>query len=274
MRVRSLSHSRPAIVWGTQPALAAGYPGRLRAAVISDIHANLPALEAVLEGIEATAAEEIWCLGDVVGYGAQPDECADLVRERCAVCLVGNHDLAVLGALDLGAFSESAAEAVRWTQASATAQTLEFLRELEPAGERQEIGLFHASPRDPVWEYVLSVEQAEECLDAQRQRLGLIGHSHTALFFTRPESGERDETRGEQASDGKRLDVSGGSWLLNPGSVGQPRDGDPRAAWLELDTEAQTARFHRASYDVDQAARSIAAAGLPTHLAGRLYAGR
>jgi predicted phosphodiesterase len=245
----------------------------VRIAAISDVHANLPALESTLEAIDAASIEEIWCLGDVVGYGVEPDACADLVRERCAVCLVGNHDLAVLGALDVASFSEAAAEAVRWTQDNVAERTLEFLRELEPSGERGGIGLFHASPRDPVWEYVLSAEQAGAGMDASSSRIGLIGHSHVALFFVRPEGGGEEETRGAQASDGALLDLSRGGWLLNPGSVGQPRDGDPRSAWLELDVDAETACFHRIPYEIERAAAPIAAAGLPGRLADRLYTG-
>jgi diadenosine tetraphosphatase ApaH/serine/threonine PP2A family protein phosphatase len=247
----------------------------LRAAVISDVHSNQPALESVLAAIDEAAVDEVWCLGDVVGYGAQPDACAELIRERCDVCLVGNHDLAVLDALDISSFSETAATAVEWTRENASAGTIDFLRGLEPVGEREGIGLFHASPRDPVWEYVLSTEQAEDGLDAQPQRIGLIGHSHVALFFTRPE-GERSsgETQGAQAGEGALLSLASGAWLINPGSVGQPRDGDPRAAWLELDAEDGTARFHRTSYDVATAAETILAAGLPSQLAERLAAGR
>lgn len=242
--------------------------------VISDIHSNRPALEAVLKAIDNTEVEEIWCLGDVVGYGSEPDACADLVRKRCEVCLVGNHDLAVLGALDVSAFSETAAAAVAWTQEQAAERTFEFLRELEPAGERKGFALFHASPRDPVWEYVLSIEQAEACLASQPQRISLIGHSHVSLFFTGPDETEsQGEVRGAQTSDGALLDLGSGAWLLNPGSVGQPRDGDPRAAWLELDTEGETARYHRVVYDIDHAAEPIAAAGLPKQLGDRLYTG-
>lgn len=246
----------------------------VRIAAITDVHANLPALEAALASIEAASIEEIWCLGDVVGYGVEPDACADLVRERCAVCLVGNHDLAVLGALDIDSFSEAAAAAVRWTQDNVAERTVEFLRELDPSGERGGIGLFHASPRDPVWEYVLSAEQADAGMDASPSRIGLIGHSHVALFFVRPEGGNGEETRGAQAGDGTLLDLSQGSWLLNAGSVGQPRDGDPRAAWLELDVEAETACFHRVPYEIERAAAPIAAAGLPSRLADRLYTGQ
>jgi len=245
----------------------------VRLAAISDIHANLPALEAVLGAIDAAGVEEVWCLGDVIGYGAEPDACAELVRDRCSFCLVGNHDLAVLGALDAAAFSEAAAEAVRWTRRTVTERTLEMLRELEPAGRREGFALFHASPRDPVWEYVLSAEQADACLDAQPERVALIGHSHVALFFARSLA-RPGEVRGAQAGDDTLLDLGTGSWLVNPGSVGQPRDGDPRAAWLELDSAAATARFHRVGYDVERAAASIAAAGLPQRLANRLHVGQ
>ncbi len=243
----------------------------MRAAVITDIHSNLPALEAVLKATEKAGVEQVWCLGDVVGYGAHPDACTDLVRERCDLCLVGNHDLAVLGGLDIARFSETAAEAVEWTRANVADRTLEFLRDLESAGAREGIGLFHASPRDSIWEYVLSIEGADGCMDVQEERIALIGHSHVSLFFTRPESGD---TRGAQMGDGDLLDLSHGTWLINPGSAGQPRDGDPRAAWLEVDTEERTARFHRVGYDVDRAAAAIVAAGLPDRLAERLHVGQ
>lgn len=246
----------------------------MRVATISDVHANLPALEAVLEAIDAAGVEEIWCLGDVLGYGVEPDACADLVRERCDVCLAGNHDLAVLGGLDIASFSEAAAVAVEWTRANVAERTLEFLRDLEPSCERAGFGLFHASPRDPVWEYVLSSEQADAGMDANPQRIGLIGHSHVALFFSRPDAKEQGETRGAEAGDGTLLDLGSGSWLVNPGSVGQPRDGDPRAAWLALDTEAGTARFHRVAYEIERAAEPIVAAGLPSRLANRLHTGQ
>jgi diadenosine tetraphosphatase ApaH/serine/threonine PP2A family protein phosphatase len=244
----------------------------MRAAVITDIHSNRPALEAVLDAIAGAGVGEIWCLGDVVGYGAEPDRCTEIVKERCDLCLVGNHDLAVLGQLDVTAFSPAAAEAVTWTQANAHSSTLDFLRELSPAGERADVGLFHASPRDPVWEYVLSVEQASDCLDLQPQRVALIGHSHVALFFSR--AGGNGDVRGVQALDGAGLDLADGRWLVNPGSVGQPRDGDPRAAWLELDTDEWTARYHRVEYEIDLAANAIAEADLPKHLGDRLYVGQ
>jgi len=244
----------------------------MRVAVISDIHSNLPALRATLEEIDRDPPEEIWCLGDVVGYGAQPDECAEIVRERCDVCLVGNHDLAVLGELDISSFSAAAADAVRWTRENFAESTGEFLAGLGPAGERSGVGLFHASPRDPVWEYVLTLEQAKDCLDLQPQRLALIGHSHVALYFT--DTGHGVPVRGAQATDGASLDLAEGGWLVNPGSVGQPRDGDKRAAWLELETDDWSAKFHRVTYDIDAAAAAIVSAGLPKHLGDRLYVGQ
>ena len=249
----------------------------MRAAVITDIHSNRPALDAVLEAIAEVDVAEIWCLGDVVGYGADPDACTEIVKDRCDVCLVGNHDLAVLGELDVSAFSAAAADAVTWTQGNAKESTLEFLRALSPAGERADVGLFHASPRDPVWEYVLSIEQASDCLELQPQRVALIGHSHVALYFSGPDGDEPGDVRGVQAIDGAGLEVGAGRWLINPGSVGQPRDGDPRAAWLELDTgdaDEWAVVYHRVPYDVDRAAEPIIDAGLPRHLAERLYLGQ
>ena len=141
--------------------------------------------------------------------------------------------------------------------------------------EREGIGLFHASPRDPIWEYVLSIDQAEAGLDAQPERISLVGHSHVSLFFTRPPStGRRSFATGAQSNDGDLLDLAEGEWLLNPGSVGQPRDGDPRAAWLELDTDEWTARYHRVTYDAAAAGAAILEAGLPSALAERLQIGR
>jgi diadenosine tetraphosphatase ApaH/serine/threonine PP2A family protein phosphatase len=229
----------------------------MRVAIVSDIHGNRPAFEAVL--------------GDLVGYGAEPDACVQLAREHADLCLVGNHDLAVRGDLPLTEFSRGAALAAEWTKTHMKQSNLDFLGELEPADVNQVVGLYHASPRDPVWEYVLSSLQADLCLDAQRHRVCLIGHSHVALAFGRDED---QPTAGEIRAAGTELDVSSGEWLLNPGSVGQPRDGDPRAAWLELDTDAWMARWKRVPYDIGVAAAAIRAADLPESLADRLQYGQ
>jgi diadenosine tetraphosphatase ApaH/serine/threonine PP2A family protein phosphatase len=246
----------------------------LRAAVLSDIHANRQALEAVLAAVEEAEVDQVWCLGDLVGYGADPDACVALARERCSLCLVGNHDLALLGALDVSTFSEAAAAAVAWSREQVSEGTIEFLATLEPAASQNGVGLAHASPRDPVWEYVLSTDQAEAGLDAQEERVGLIGHSHIALYFMRAPGSRRGYAQGAQAGDGNEIEIAEGEWLLNPGSVGQPRDGDSRAAWLELDTESWRVRYHRVPYDIEGAAAAIRAAGLPDVLAERLEVGR
>jgi predicted phosphodiesterase len=251
----------------------------MQAAVISDIHGNLPALEAVLADINETGAEEIWCLGDVVGYGASPTECTTKVRETCETVLVGNHDLAVLGELDTSTFSGAASAAVEWTQAEIDPDALAWLGTLSPSATDKPAALYHASPRDPVWEYVLWPDQAADCIAVQDKRVSLIGHSHVALFFSVPDEQDRregpaNEARGWQAGAGTRLEITHGRWLINPGSVGQPRDGDPRAAWLELDTESWEATYHRVGYDIDRAAEAIEATDLPPHLAKRLYVGR
>jgi diadenosine tetraphosphatase ApaH/serine/threonine PP2A family protein phosphatase len=240
-------------------------------ALLSDVHGNLPAFEAVLADVEAGEAAEIWCLGDLVGYGAQPDECVALAREHCDLCLAGNHDMVVTGDLDIGDFSTSAAAAARWTREKIGAEALAFLRGLRPSDAGREIGLYHASPRDPVWEYVLSSWQADECMDLMDARVGAIGHSHVALWFHRSAEGQ---VEGAPAGAGLEHDLSEGEWLLNPGGVGQPRDGDPRAAWLLLDTEEWSARWRRVEYPIDEAARAIREAGLPNVLAERLYSGQ
>jgi diadenosine tetraphosphatase ApaH/serine/threonine PP2A family protein phosphatase len=243
----------------------------MQVAIVSDIHGNRHAFEAVLEDVASGPAVEVWCLGDVVGYGADPNDCCELAREHCGVVLSGNHDLAVTGELSLDEFSRGAAIAARWTQEVLDPGHLEWLATLRPEGEERGVGLFHASPRDPIWEYVLSTLLAELCLDRQDHRVCLIGHSHVALSFTRPEG---STTTGEARRGGDKEPIGAGEWLINPGSVGQPRDGDRRAAWLLLDTATWTATWNRTEYDVAGAASAIRAARLPDSLAERLEYGQ
>jgi diadenosine tetraphosphatase ApaH/serine/threonine PP2A family protein phosphatase len=243
----------------------------LRIAVLTDIHANRQALEAVLAEIDAAEMDAIWCLGDLVGYGGDPDACVELIRERASICLAGNHDLAVTGALSLDDFSDAARKAAQWTRGRILDETREFLESLAPANEDQEVSLYHGSPRDPVWEYVLSPLQAELSFQVQRHRICIVGHTHVALAYHRPEGGD---TSGETRHADDELDLNSGYWLVNPGSVGQPRDGDPRAAWLELDTVGLTAAYRRTDYDIDGAAWAIRAARLPHSLADRLSHGQ
>ena len=242
-----------------------------RIALISDIHGNLPALEAVLAAVEEQRADAIWCLGDLVGYGAQPNECVDLTAGAVEICLIGNHDLVVIDRLDISDFSANAAVAAEWTREQLTPEARQYLEKLEPKDEGHAIGLFHGSPRDPVWEYVLSSMAADDCIDTMDARVGAVGHSHVALAFWR--KGEAP-TAGAQSEEGASLDISEDRWLVNPGSVGQPRDGDPRASWLMLDLGSCEATWHRTEYDIDQASDAIRAAGLPKQLAERLYYGQ
>jgi diadenosine tetraphosphatase ApaH/serine/threonine PP2A family protein phosphatase len=242
-----------------------------RVALLSDVHGNLPAFEAVLEDIGRAGVDARWCLGDLVGYGAQPDQCVALAAAECDLCLVGNHDLVVLGKLDVREFSANAATAAEWTREHIASDSVDFLAALATNDEDHPVGLYHASPRDPVWEYVLSITQAGECMDAMAPRVGAVGHSHVALWFARDGSGG---VSGDMAAGGTELDLSDGRWILNPGGVGQPRDGDPRAAWLLLDLESWTATWHRVDYPIDDAASAIRAAGLPAALSDRLYVGQ
>jgi predicted phosphodiesterase len=243
----------------------------MQVAICTDIHGNRHAFEAVLKAAIEERVDEIWCLGDLVGYGAEPNECVNLADKNCDVVLAGNHDLAVVGTLSLEEFSRGAALAARWTQEVITPEAREWLLERAPEGERAGYGLFHASPRDPVWEYVLSGLTAELCFDATDFRVSLIGHSHVALSFHRPEG---EPASGSTRREGTELDLSAGEWLINPGSTGQPRDGDPRAAWLTLDTDSWAVVWRRAEYDIAGAQAAIRAARLPDSLDERLQYGQ
>ena len=240
----------------------------MRIAVVSDVHSNLAALEAVLAAIDAAPPDEIWCLGDVVGYGPRPNECCEIVESRAKVCLGGNHDLAVRGTIDLDEFRGDAAVAARWTRDVLNDGSRAFLDRLEPQDERDGVALYHGSARDPVWEYVLSDEAAAATLAISPLPLVLVGHSHVALEVTWGD----DLLTGGLAPDGMTVDAPGRA-LLNPGSVGQPRDGDPRAAYLLLDLERKRATFHRTDYDVERTQAEMRAAGLPESLAARLTHG-
>ena len=243
----------------------------MRVAIATDIHGNRHAFEAVIDAAEQDGAEELWCLGDLVGYGGDPDASVELARRHCSVCLAGNHDLAVVDVLSLEEFSRGAALAATWTREVIAPETRDFLLSLKPEGSAQGVGLFHASPRDPIWEYVLSGLTAELCFDVTDFRVSLIGHSHVALSFDRQEG---TPASGTTRKEGSELDLAAGQWLINPGSTGQPRDGDPRAAWLMLDTDRWTASYRRAEYDIAGAQAAIRAANLPDSLAERLERGQ
>jgi predicted phosphodiesterase len=240
----------------------------MRIAVLSDVHSNLHALEAVLADVDAGGFDALWFLGDLVGYGPRPNECAALLQERAAICLAGNHDLVVLGRIPIDSFVGEAAAAARWTQEVLDDTARSFLEALEPRAVGPDAELFHGSPRDPVWEYVLGDEAAAAAFALTTAPLVLIGHSHVAL-----EISNGDELRGEQAPAGTELELGRLRRLLNPGSVGQPRDGDRRAAWLEIDIAASRATFRRTDYPVERTQDEMREAGLPEALAARLAFG-
>ena len=240
----------------------------MRIAVLSDVHANLHALEAVLAEIDTGGFDEIWFLGDLVGYGPKPNECAALLQERATICLAGNHDLVVLGKIAIDAFAGEAAAAARWTQTVLDDASRSFLDTLQPQAVAPGAELFHGSPRNPVWDYVLDDEAAHSSFAATSAPLVLVGHSHVAL-----EISNGDDLRGEQAPAGTELELGRLRRLLNPGSVGQPRDGDPRAAWLEIDNASGRATFRRTTYSVELTQREMREQGLPDALAARLAFG-
>jgi predicted phosphodiesterase len=242
----------------------------MRVAVISDIHGNLHALETVLAAVDAERPDAIWCLGDLVGYGPRPNECTELVAARANICLVGNHDLGVAGGIGLEEFSPDAAAAARWTQSVLEERNLEFLRSLEPTAAVEGAQLYHASPRDPVWDYVLTADGAYDALNRTEAPLVLVGHSHVAISVVLAD-GRLD---GGLAPAGTELDLEAGRWLLNPGSVGQPRDGDRRAAFVLLDFDRMFAAFHRVEYPIDRTQAEIRERGLPETLADRLAVGQ
>jgi diadenosine tetraphosphatase ApaH/serine/threonine PP2A family protein phosphatase len=241
-----------------------------RVAVISDVHANWHALEAVLAAIATEEPDELWCLGDLVGYGPRPNPCCTTVGERAAVCLAGNHDLGVLGLLDLAEFAPDAVASAEWTRGVLDPEAHAFLESLRPTARRDGVELFHASPRDPVWEYILSAEAAETAFELTEEPLVLVGHSHVPLAIAEVDG----SMAGGLAPEGTEAELgTDARLLLNPGSVGQPRDGDPRAAWLLLDFEGRRASFRRVSYPVERAQEEIRERGLPDALAERLGRG-
>jgi predicted phosphodiesterase len=241
----------------------------VRAAVISDVHGNLAALKAVLDAVESEGADEIWCLGDLVGYGPEPQACYERVIERAAICLAGNHDLVVAGRIGIEVFAYDAADAAVWTQRVLSPELLEALGGLLPSGERDGVELYHASIRDPVWEYVLDDATARACMRLQESRVCLIGHSHVPLVFAELDG----RTTGAAVDGDSTVSLSDGTFLLNPGSVGQPRDGDNRAAWLLLDLDTQTAAWRRVAYDIRRTQQAMLERGLPPRLAARLAEG-
>jgi diadenosine tetraphosphatase ApaH/serine/threonine PP2A family protein phosphatase len=238
--------------------------------VLSDVHSNIEALDAVLAASEEAGCDRVVVLGDIVGYGPDPDGVIERLRERDAVTIAGNHDLAAIGAFDIRWFNEVATAAIEWTTEAMSTEGKDYLRSLVPTRDTEHGLLVHGSVRDPVSEYLLSAEEATASFDLAGFVVAFFGHTHLPTVFRRRPDGH---VMGWVMDEGEEiLLVPGERYMLNPGSVGQPRDRDPRAAFLVW--EGDRAIGHRVAYPIETTARKIRAAGLPEWLAQRLSIGQ
>jgi diadenosine tetraphosphatase ApaH/serine/threonine PP2A family protein phosphatase len=240
----------------------------VRVAVLSDIHANLVALDAVLA--DAGRMDAVWHLGDVVGYGPDPDGVVARLEEIGAIGVAGNHDRAATGAIDIDWFNADARAAMEWTRGRISAETAAWLAALPDTRTEAETFLVHGSPADPIWEYLLTAAVARDGFGHLPTRIGLFGHTHLPMAWTLHGS----KVGSVFPDDAQVASLAGPDrFLVNPGSVGQPRDGDPRSGWLELDTATFEARWHRVAYDVGEVQADMRAVGLPVRLVDRLAVG-
>lgn len=239
----------------------------MRVALISDVHGNLAALEAILDALAPFDA--LWHLGDVVGYGPQPGEVIARLEAAGATGVRGNHDAAALGEIGTEWFNDAARVAVEWSATRLDDGARDWLAGNPHARVEEEFTLVHGSPRDPLWEYLYSTSLARANLDAFDTPYCLVGHTHVPLVFR--ESGERIETIVPR--DGTVLELDERRAIVNPGGVGQPRDGDPRAAAALLDTDARTITWRRVPYPIQTTQQAMRAAGLPDRLISRLELG-
>lgn len=238
--------------------------------IISDIHANLAALEAVLD--DAPVFDELWCLGDLVGYGPKPNDCIELVRALPHTSLAGNHDRAALGDLNLSSFNPVARRANEWTRKQLTSSSRTYLGGLPASLQKGDFCLAHGSPREPVWEYITDTGVACTNFEHFSTPVCLVGHTHVPAVFRLDR--ERECCRAEVPPLAEPIQLGPDRVIINPGSVGQPRDGDPRASYALLDTEAMTWELRRVSYAVETTQERMRAEGLPRYLIQRLEAGR
>jgi len=243
----------------------------MRCLLISDVHANLAAFETVIE--DAGLFDAIWCLGDMVGYGPDPNECIALLRAYPHVCLAGNHDWAALGKLDVRGFNTDARAANQWTQNVLDERSRAYLLSLEP--QRVELGhtLVHGSPRQPVWEYILDPLTAELNFPVFKTQVCFVGHTHVPVCFYLPESSDDHLCEPWSPRYGQPISLASGRWIINPGSVGQPRDGLPYAAYAMLDLEENTLEHRRVEYPVEETQKRMRAVKLPPRLIERLAIG-
>lgn len=241
----------------------------MRIAVISDVHANLPALDAVLGHVGSV--DGLWHLGDVVGYGPEPDAVVDRLATAGAIGVRGNHDSAAAGGDEIDWFNADARAAMEWTRRAISPVTAAWLGGLPLRREEAGFTLAHGSPLDPTWEYVTTAAAARENLAAITTEHGINGHTHVPIAFSL--DGDRMGRFSPSDDGGTDLALDGHRLLLNPGSVGQPRDGDPRSSYMTLDLDARRAEWHRVAYDIAVVRDRMRAAGLPVRLSERLRHG-
>ena len=243
----------------------------MRALIISDVHSNLEALQKVLEDAEQRGGfDAVWCLGDVVGYGPDPGPCIETLAEQELLCVVGNHDYAALGRMGVETFNSYAAQAALWTRTQLEADHVAFLEGLPKVASWGEFSLAHGSLRDPLWEYLVSAPSALENFRRMTTPFCLVGHSHLPFVCFEVEGMPRFNV----LRDGQQTALDSGRIIANPGSVGQPRDGDPRASYLLYDDEERCLAHHRVAYDVSVTQERMRRAGLHPYLIERLSYGR
>ena len=237
--------------------------------MISDVHSNLEALEAVLD--DASSVDEVWCLGDVVGYGPDPNDCVETLSSRPHQCIAGNHDWATVGKLDLDDFNRDARLANLWNRDHLTPESEAYLSSLPKVLTVGEFTLVHGSPRHPIWEYVLDGATAYESFSYFDGPVCLVGHTHVPVLFGL--GSDRKHVVDITPSLNVPVDLGAERFIINPGSVGQPRDGDTRASYIILDTEANTIEFHRVAYPLRVTQQKMIELGLPSRLVTRLEYG-
>ena len=242
----------------------------MRYAILSDIHANLAAFQAVLRHIKGQKINELWCLGDTVGYGPYPNECLELLNSFDNVCVAGNHDWGATGKIGISEFNRDAALACQWTGSVLTATNFDYLLNLPEVREKTDFTMAHGSPRHPIWEYILNVEDAMENLAYFKTSFCLVGHSHLPFVFNQR---EHETPLFRHLEDGEEITLGEGRYIINPGSVGQPRDSDRRGSYAVYDTDAKKLTLYRIPYDIAETQQRMRENSLPQFLIERLAHG-
>jgi predicted phosphodiesterase len=242
----------------------------MRYAIIADIHANLAAFTAVLDDIErGGGADEFWCLGDIVGYGPDPHQCIELLRQRRHICVVGNHDLAAIGKIDTSLFNPDATRACHWTAQQLSAGDIKYLEKLPLTANKGDFTMVHGSPREPIFEYVSSTSLATQNFSFFQSRYCLVGHSHVPVVFKYIDG----SCSASRFTPSIAVALGRSRAIINPGGVGQPRDGDSRASYAIYDSQTNLVKLYRVRYNIEVTQNKMMRAGLPVHLVTRLNVG-